>query len=65
MLNVVFSFNFYEVYLVMENSKDLELSIGDVTYRMEYWYFKILVQWYTSTGNTGGCVGYRCLLKKV
>ena len=37
MLNVVFSFNLYKVYMVMEDSKDFLISsVGDVTYRMEY-----------------------------
>ena len=39
-LTVFFSFNIYEVYMVMEDSKDiLILSIDNVTNHMEYCFF--------------------------
>ena len=41
-LNVVFSFKFGKVYMVMEDSKHLLIvSVGHVTCRMEYRFFKI------------------------
>ena len=40
LLNVVFSFNLFEVFMVMNDSKDLlVVSLGDITYRMEYRWF--------------------------
>ena len=41
MLNVIFTFNFFEVYIAMEDSKDpLVLSIVHGIHHMEYWFFK-------------------------
>jgi len=40
-LNVVSVFNIYEVYMAIEASKHVVvLSIGDVTYCIEYRFFK-------------------------
>ena len=44
MLNVIFTFNFFEVYIAMDDSKDpllcLVLSIVHGIHHMLYWFFK-------------------------
>ena len=55
-LTVFFSFNIYEVYMVMEDSKDiLILSIDNVTNHMEYCFF---FNWYQNHIKNNGSMVY-------